>query len=834
VTDLGAAHLTPGRYTVRDGVVSVILVNYKGADDTIVCLKAFDDLEWPEDRLELIVVDNESGDGQAERIARACPHARVIQSGANLGFAGGCNLGVDNATGQYVAFLNNDARPGRRWIAAAVEAMESDASIAAVASKVLDWDGEKIDYVDGSLAWFGMGYKREAERPDDGSYEVAQDVLFGTGAAFFVTAAIYREIGGFDERFFMFYEDVDLGWRLNLLGLRVRYVPGSVAYHKHHVTMRKYGNFRETYLLERNALLAMVKNYSDETLARILPAALALSVRRTMEMGGLDPASLSEVPLTSDIDIPKLALTGVYGIDYLASLLPSMWDTRLELQARRKRTDADLFPLFRNAIEPAYPLPRYLAAHADLVKAFDLDRAFSPAARILVVTGEPLSGRLAGPAIRAWEMSVALSAKHPVRLVSTSGVEDIAHDRFEIHAASGEDIGAHTDWADVIIFQGFLLEETWWLVESDKILVADVYDPMHLEQLEQAKDLGEDGRRAAIHDVTGVLNRQLARADYMLCASAKQRDFWIGQLAVLGRINSLTVGPNRDVSSLVGVVPFGLQDEAPVLHRHGIRGVIPGIGMDDKIVIWGGGVYNWFDPLTLVKAIDRLSKRHPDIRLYFMGLKHPNPGVPDMRVAWETQQLAERLGLVGRHVFFNSGWVPYTERSDHLLDADVGVSTHFDHVETEFSFRTRILDYLWTGLPIVATLGDSFGNILDEEGIGRGVPAEDVDALELALEEMLYDEQAAADARKNVAQYAEQFRWSHVLRPLMDFAAAPHRAADHVLISSFENAEPRAASRRPSFLGYANVFVRSLRSGGVREVSRRARGFVRRRRAGGE
>ncbi len=286
MTDLGTAHLTPGPHSVRDGVVSVILVNYKGADDTIVCLRAFDELEWPEDRLELIVVDNDSGDGQAERIARACPQARVIQSGANLGFAGGCNLGVDNATGQYAAFLNNDARPGRRWIAAAVEAMESDASIAAVASKVLDWDGTKIDYVDGSLAWFGMGYKREAERPDDGSYEVAQDVLFGTGAAFFVNAATYREVGGFDERFFMFYEDVDLGWRLNLLGLRVRYVPGSVAYHKHHVTMRKYGNFRETYLLERNALLAMVKNYSDETLAQVLPAALALSVRRTTEMGG--------------------------------------------------------------------------------------------------------------------------------------------------------------------------------------------------------------------------------------------------------------------------------------------------------------------------------------------------------------------------------------------------------------------------------------------------------------------------------------------------------------------------------------------------------------------
>jgi glycosyltransferase involved in cell wall biosynthesis len=265
---------------------------------------------------------------------------------------------------------------------------------------------------------------------------------------------------------------------------------------------------------------------------------------------------------------------------------------------------------------------------------------------------------------------------------------------------------------------------------------------MHLEQLGQAKDLGEDGRRAAIHDVTAVLNKQLLRADYLLCTSTKQRDFWIGQLAVLGRVNTLTAGREQNLSNLVEVVPFGLQADPPVQRGHGIRGVIPGIGLDDKVVIWGGGVYNWFDPLTLVKAIDSLARRHPDVRLYFMGMKHPNPGVPDMRIAWETRQLAEKLGLVGRHVFFNSGWVPYATRADHLLDSDVGVSTHFDHVETEFSFRTRILDYLWTGLPIVATLGDSFGDVLDAEGIGRGVPAEDVAALEAALEEMLYDEAA--------------------------------------------------------------------------------------------
>ena len=139
--------------------------------------------------------------------------------------------------------------------------------------------------------------------------------------------------------------------------------------------------------------------------------------------------------------------------------------------------------------------------------------------------------------------------------------------------------------------------------------------------------------------------------------------------------------------------------------------------------------------------MDRLKDRHPDVRLYFLGMKHPNPGVPAMTIAFQTQELSRELGLTGTHVFFNEGWVPYGERADYLLDADVGVSTHFQHIETAFSFRTRILDYLWASLPIVATDGDTFGPLIREHGLGRVVPPQDVEALELALEEMLYDEQ---------------------------------------------------------------------------------------------
>ena len=261
-------------------------------------------------------------------------------------------------------------------------------------------------------------------------------------------------------------------------------------------------------------------------------------------------------------------------------------------------------------------------------------------------------------------------------------------------AGGGKRLRTHTDWADVVIFQGLLLDVAPWLVDSDTILVADVYDPMHLEQLEQAKDLGEDGRALALRETTRILNDQLRRADFVLCASEKQRDFWLGQLAGQGRINAAVYDEDGTLRRLIEVAPFGIDDEPPVQRRHAIRGSVDGIGPDDKVILWGGGIYNWFDPLTLIRAVDRLKDEHPEVRLFFMGLKHPNPGVPDMRIAWQTRELSDALGLTERHVFFNEGWVPYAERADYLLDADVGVSTHYLHIETAFSFRTRILDYL--------------------------------------------------------------------------------------------------------------------------------------------
>ncbi|MDR6904647.1 glycosyltransferase involved in cell wall biosynthesis [Agromyces sp. 3263] len=415
-----------------------------------------------------------------------------------------------------------------------------------------------------------------------------------------------------------------------------------------------------------------------------------------------------------------------------------------------------------------------------------------PRPRILVCTPDSLGAQMAGPAIRALEIAKVLAQQNEVRLVSTQQA-DLSHPDFEVAFADDTSLRDHAEWSDAVVFQGHVMASHPWLADEQYVLVADIYDPMHLEVLEQTRYLTDEDRQHVSQLTTEVLNAQIERADFLLCASEKQRDFWLGQMAALGRINPLSYDADNTLRSLLAVAPFGIGDQTPVQRRHGIKGAVEGIAPTDKVVIWGGGIYNWFDPITLIRAVHQLSERHPDLRLFFLGVAHPNPNVPEMEMSVNARRVAVELDLLDRVVFFNEGWVPYDERADYLLDADLGVSTHFDHLETAFSFRTRILDYLWAGLPIVSTDHDTFATIVLSEQLGRVVPPEDVDALSTALEECLYSEMETARLRENVRRYAERMRWSNVLQPLVQFCSAPKPAADRGVRSV--RAEQRNAMR---------------------------------------
>lgn len=398
--------------------------------------------------------------------------------------------------------------------------------------------------------------------------------------------------------------------------------------------------------------------------------------------------------------------------------------------------------------------------------------------RVLILTGDPIGPRMAGPAIRSWNMARVLSRENEVTLVTTTMLEEVPapFTLRRVQPGQNAEFGELERWADVIVFQGHAMNQFEVLRSTTKVVVVDIYDPMHLEMLEQGRELPRATWDLRVRTATRVLNEQLALGDFFLCASERQRLFYLGQLAALGRVNPATYENDPHLTGLLAVAPFGLDETPPVHERAAIKGVIPGIAETDKVLLWGGGLYSWFDPKSLIRSIAALSKSRDNVRLYFLGTRHP--GVEQMGIVRESLDLASELGALGSSVFFNQDWVDYADRQNYLTEADAGVSTHMSHVETTFSFRTRILDYLWGSLPMVVTEGDSFAELIEREGMGITVPAGDVDALTKALDRILFDEAFIASARQNVARVREEFVWDRALDPLVEFVRSPHHAAD--------------------------------------------------------
>jgi glycosyltransferase involved in cell wall biosynthesis len=349
--------------------------------------------------------------------------------------------------------------------------------------------------------------------------------------------------------------------------------------------------------------------------------------------------------------------------------------------------------------------------------------------------------------------------------------------------------------ASVAIVQGFLLQKAPALRALGKPLVVDLYDPFILENL--AFFAGDRlAFRQAIHgEHLGVLNEQLQAGDFFLCASERQRDYWLGMLAANNRLNPRTYDADPTLRALIDVVPYGLPPEPPRASGPVLKGVHPGIGASDRVVLWGGGLWDWFDPLTLVRAMARVAAERSDVRLLFLGTRHPNAALPEMAMPRRTRELAERLGLAERVVFFRD-WVPYAERAGYLLEADVSVSLHPHSIENRFAFRSRLLDCFWAGLPVVCTRGDALAELVAAEELGRVVPPSDEAAVAAALLELLERPTLRAELAPRFARVAATLTWDRAVEPLAAYCRAPHAAPDKT--PAAEKAPAVAAGARPT------------------------------------
>ncbi len=399
--------------------------------------------------------------------------------------------------------------------------------------------------------------------------------------------------------------------------------------------------------------------------------------------------------------------------------------------------------------------------------------------RIAVLTGDVIQEKLAGPAVRALELAGVLSRDNDV-VVACPGKQGDRKFPFPVIEYGNQVSTDFLNSFDACIAPGSLI------VPGDLKckLVVDLYDPFILSNMHRFK-MDNSLEFKQYEDEFEILAENLLNGDYFICANERQRDFWIGMLTAYRRINRLNYSVDAELYSLIDIVPYGISSQKPIPVE---QKPFPNFGDGTRWILWGGGIWNWFDPLILIRAMERISAEIPDAKLYFMGTSHPDPAIPEMKKAVETIALAEKLGLKNKCVFFGD-WIPYFKRVDFLMAAHVGVSTHLPHLETRFSFRTRILDYIWAGLPILCTEGDSLAELVANRGMGITVPPGDLQAISSALLRLLTEDGFHKHCKENIAATAVEMTWEKIAKPLVSYCRNPVFAPDKSLNDPLSSAK---------------------------------------------
>jgi len=400
-------------------------------------------------------------------------------------------------------------------------------------------------------------------------------------------------------------------------------------------------------------------------------------------------------------------------------------------------------------------------------------------AKILIISQDVIGKNMAGPGIRCYEFAKVLSGYLDVTLAAPNKI-DINIEGFktiQYSTNSYKILRRYSENMDIILIQGHILYYLPFLKNFTGKIIVDLYNPFNLESLEMYKNDNMSDRIRIDKNNLHMLKLQFAIGDFFMCASEKQRDYWIGMLNAAGRINPYTYDRDSTIRKLIDVVPFGIPQDAPEHTKEVAKGVMPNIKGDDKIALWGGGIWNWLDPITAIKALWEITRSRKDVKMIFVGTRHPDPKLKKKKKCIEAIRLSKELDLFGEYAFFNE-WTPYGARQNFLIEADVGLSIHQERIETEFSFRTRVIDYIWARLPIITTEGDSIAKMVKEKNIGEVIKYGDAHQLARVMESMLTNKSLREIYKKNLNKIAPRFYWENVSRPLVKYCINADYAVD--------------------------------------------------------
>lgn len=256
-------------------MVSVIIVNFNGKRFLGPCLDSLEAQTYRD--FEVLLVDNASSDGSVAYVEERYPKVRVFPQRSNTGFSAGNNIGIEHSRGDLTALLNNDTEVDPNWLAELVSAIGQDERIGSCASRILLYDDHTLadacgDYYTAEGAADKIGHLQPADE-----YEQPREVFAACAGAAIYRSSMLKELGGFDEDFFIVHEDSDLSFRAQLMGYRCVYVPTAVVYHHLSATLGRSSDF-SAFHGQRNLEFVYIKNMPLPLLFKYLPGHVLLNM----------------------------------------------------------------------------------------------------------------------------------------------------------------------------------------------------------------------------------------------------------------------------------------------------------------------------------------------------------------------------------------------------------------------------------------------------------------------------------------------------------------------------------------------------------------------------
>lgn len=395
--------------------------------------------------------------------------------------------------------------------------------------------------------------------------------------------------------------------------------------------------------------------------------------------------------------------------------------------------------------------------------------------KILIISHDKVGKTMAGPGIRYHQMANILSNDFEVTLGSfhKGYIKKVEDSLYETAYIPSNGFESYFTKADIIIAMWLNEEMVRFAKEKNSLIVFDIYAPVPVEDLVQrvfAKRTGPDSD----YEYSEILKNYrffIQNGDSFLCSNDYQKDFWLGysfanQCALPSSYKEDRID-DRFLLSPMGINPDELSSPA---YKKDLLSKRISAKKDDFVILWTGGIWDWFDALTPIKAVKQVvNSGNSNVKLVFLGTKHPNDDVPAMEELKLAYNLSEKIGLLNKNVFFLEGWIPYGDRLSYFNRADLALYAHKPSIEARFSHRTRVLDHILTSTPTLATKGDYFAEYMDLHNMGAVVEPEDPEEMAKAIKHLLNSSKSIESMQKSIDKKKHEFYWDNVLAPLVDF-----------------------------------------------------------------